>query len=224
LQPNQPVHVFRLPEEAMQDDQVANAMFKELAAQYLEEMQKTQPAGPYFFGGFCYGGDVAYEMARQLLSKGQEPGAVALIYTCGPRFIQFGIRQKLKHHGKILFELKAPEKLEYMKTLAKNRMRKISAGFADRMSVYASQSHSIYAPLHYSGEITLFHPIENADRDQRGSQLGWQGLAEKIQVYDVPGDKYSIFKEPHVRVLAEQLRLYLDQAETEATEHHKNRA
>ena len=35
-------------------------------------IRQTQPQGPYFLGGFCYGGIVAVEAARQLLLKGQD--------------------------------------------------------------------------------------------------------------------------------------------------------
>ncbi len=58
-----------------------------LAAHYIEEIRGVQPHGPYFFGGFCFAGVVAYEMARQLAEQGEELGMVALIdaYPRGTR-------------------------------------------------------------------------------------------------------------------------------------------
>jgi amino acid adenylation domain-containing protein len=50
-----------------------------LAAHYIEEVRRFQPQGPYYLGGFCFAGVVAYEMARQLLADGQELGMVAVI-------------------------------------------------------------------------------------------------------------------------------------------------
>jgi amino acid adenylation domain-containing protein len=52
---------------------------EELAAYYVEQMRAFQPHGPYYFGGFCFSGVVAYEMARQLTEQGQRVGIVALI-------------------------------------------------------------------------------------------------------------------------------------------------
>jgi amino acid adenylation domain-containing protein len=52
---------------------------EELAAYYVEQMRGFQPHGPYYFGGFCFAGVVAYEMARQLTEQGQQVGMVALI-------------------------------------------------------------------------------------------------------------------------------------------------
>ncbi|HWJ51150.1 MAG TPA: amino acid adenylation domain-containing protein [Solirubrobacteraceae bacterium] len=58
-----------------------------LAAHYIEEIRTVQPHGPYFFGGFCFAGVVAYEIARQLTEQGEELGMVALIdaYPRGTR-------------------------------------------------------------------------------------------------------------------------------------------
>jgi aspartate racemase len=58
-----------------------------LAAYYIEQMRRFQPRGPYHFGGFCFAGVVAYEMARQLTEQGEQPGIVVLIdaYPRGTR-------------------------------------------------------------------------------------------------------------------------------------------
>src|ERR1700751_5667753 len=37
-------------------------------------MRKVQPHGPYYLGGYCFGGNVAFEMARQLLQQGNSVG------------------------------------------------------------------------------------------------------------------------------------------------------
>src|SRR5271169_4879378 len=37
---------------------------EEMAENYLSEVRKVQPTGPYFLGGYCFGGLVAFEMAR----------------------------------------------------------------------------------------------------------------------------------------------------------------
>ena len=38
----------------------------EMAMCYLKELRASQPAGPYFLAGWCFGGMIAYEMARLL--------------------------------------------------------------------------------------------------------------------------------------------------------------
>jgi acyl-CoA synthetase (AMP-forming)/AMP-acid ligase II len=46
--------------------------FEESGAMTAMRIRQTQPQGPYVVGGFCYGGVVAAEAARQLVREGQE--------------------------------------------------------------------------------------------------------------------------------------------------------
>jgi len=39
-----------------------------MAAYYIKALRTVQPEGPYFLGGWSFGGLVAFEMAQQLLS------------------------------------------------------------------------------------------------------------------------------------------------------------
>ncbi len=52
---------------------------EEMARYYLEAVRAHQPQGPYFLGGYCFGGNVAYEMARQLQAEGQRVALLALL-------------------------------------------------------------------------------------------------------------------------------------------------
>ncbi|HCI82789.1 MAG TPA: hypothetical protein DHW02_24220, partial [Ktedonobacter sp.] len=40
--------------------------FEEMAAAHIQALRTIQPEGPYLLGGFCNGGLMAYEIARQL--------------------------------------------------------------------------------------------------------------------------------------------------------------
>src|SRR5437588_5360862 len=42
-----------------------------MATAHIQSMRAVQPEGPYLLGGWCNGGLVAYEMARQLHAQGQ---------------------------------------------------------------------------------------------------------------------------------------------------------
>ncbi|KAK3986044.1 conidial yellow pigment biosynthesis polyketide synthase [Cladorrhinum sp. PSN332] len=45
---------------------------KELSSRLVEEMKRRQPVGPYSLAGWSTGGIVAYEMARQIIERGEE--------------------------------------------------------------------------------------------------------------------------------------------------------
>ena len=58
---------------------------EEMAAHYIEEIRSLQPEGPYFIGGHCIGGLIAFEMAQQLHRKGERVGLLALFDSYAPR-------------------------------------------------------------------------------------------------------------------------------------------
>lgn len=51
----------------------------EMAYNYLKEIRKVQPEGPYFIGGWCMGGLIAYEMAQILRANNEEVSLLAMI-------------------------------------------------------------------------------------------------------------------------------------------------
>ena len=51
-------------------------------------MQSIQPSGPYYLGGFCFGGVIAYEIARQLEQLGEKTALLAIIDGFLPDLIQ----------------------------------------------------------------------------------------------------------------------------------------
>lgn len=53
------------------DDLSVPPSFEEMAAAHLKRMRTIQPEGPYQLGGWCNGGLIVYEMARQLYAQGQ---------------------------------------------------------------------------------------------------------------------------------------------------------
>jgi thioesterase domain-containing protein len=54
-----------------------------MAAHYVEKVRAFQPVGPYYLGGYCFGGNVAQEMARQLEAQGERVAVLALL-DCAP--------------------------------------------------------------------------------------------------------------------------------------------
>jgi amino acid adenylation domain-containing protein len=48
------------------------ATIEEMAADHLRLIRSVQPVGPYLLGGYCWGGLVALEMARQLCEQGEQ--------------------------------------------------------------------------------------------------------------------------------------------------------
>jgi thioesterase domain-containing protein len=52
-----------------------------MAARHVAELRKVRPHGPYRLGGFCVGGLIAFEMARQLRAAGETVEKLVTIDT-----------------------------------------------------------------------------------------------------------------------------------------------
>ncbi|MDJ0730539.1 MAG: amino acid adenylation domain-containing protein [Crocosphaera sp.] len=52
---------------------------KAIASHYIDQIRTVQPQGPYLLGGFCLGGNIAFEMAEQLQRQGEEIALLFLI-------------------------------------------------------------------------------------------------------------------------------------------------
>jgi thioesterase domain-containing protein len=58
---------------------------EELAAHYIQEMKTVQPQGPYILLGVSNGGNVAFEMAKQLYQQGETVARLILFDTIHPQ-------------------------------------------------------------------------------------------------------------------------------------------
>lgn len=74
--PNAPFHVFPT---IGGDDDSRPWTIESMAARHVGELKKVQPNGPYRVAGFCVGGVVAYEMARQLQDAGETVEHLVLV-------------------------------------------------------------------------------------------------------------------------------------------------
>ena len=76
LGPDQPFYAFQARGLTGEE---AHHTIPDMARDYIEEMRSVQPHGPYFIGGYCFGGRVALEMAQQLLAAGEEVSMLAVM-------------------------------------------------------------------------------------------------------------------------------------------------
>jgi len=81
LGPDQPSYALRA--RGIDDGATVQSSLAEMAADYLAEVRRVQPHGPYALGGFCFGGPVALEMASQFQAAGED---VAMVVLLDPRF------------------------------------------------------------------------------------------------------------------------------------------
>jgi amino acid adenylation domain-containing protein len=59
---------------------------EDMASNYIRTLQTIQPQGPYFLGGHSYGGNVAFEMAQQLVQQGHIVALLVVIDASATTF------------------------------------------------------------------------------------------------------------------------------------------
>jgi amino acid adenylation domain-containing protein len=87
LEPDQPV--YALQARGLDGNLGEGRTIEVMAADYIEEIRSLQPEGPYFLGGFCFGGLLAWEAAQQLTAAGQQVALLVLIQSMNPAFARF---------------------------------------------------------------------------------------------------------------------------------------
>ncbi len=223
--------VYGLQSRGLDGEQPPFTRAEEMAAHFIEEIQKVRPHGPYIIGGACMGGIVAYEMAQQLQKAGEDVSALMLIETASPIALQPGRRklQSLFHPIVFLYQA-AMRHLHAMRDLSfKERWKYISdkAGImtemirhrdvyrGDRSYFYqdlvSNANYEImanYVPKDYPGHIHLYLASKRPIDPARDTRMDWCELAEGgFSVKRIAAtDSGRLFMEPWVSKLAEQIQ------------------
>ena len=76
-----------------------------------------------------------------------------------------------------------------------------------------------YRPRPYPGRVILFRAQELLRDTPPDQKLGWtEWVTAKIEAYGVPGNHYTMLRQPFIPHLAQQLQICIDRVQvTEAT-------
>jgi amino acid adenylation domain-containing protein len=242
LGPDRPVYGLR--RDRLADGRPRFTRVEEMAAQYVEEIRTVQPSGPYQIGGLSLGGALAFEMAHQLTSNGQEVGALILMDPSfhaeggrepapvrSPGGRPLGLRQQVVWYWTKWQLLDLEERRATLgkkvrrllrsasqaKTPAPDALAQRTTGPAVDDLVEAndlSDDVDRYDPRIYSGRATLILARHQEAAVDR--RRIWSALLPELEIRVVPGLHEFILQEPFVRALAREVeRCLLDRPGTE---------
>jgi acyl transferase domain-containing protein/thioesterase domain-containing protein/acyl carrier protein len=208
--------------------------FEEMARDYLVEVRRVQPTGPYLLGGFSGGGLVAFEMARQLLEQGERVDAMILLDTPIREPENFSVMDRiemwlpgLKAEGPAFLVRKLRERREWRRELeARERTRdneaagslqfhsqRVGDAFLRALARYKVPKLDIPAILLRPKLKAKFRlrdgRLIDTDRNVLKPDNGWSPHVAALRVIEVPGNHDSMVLEPNVRVLTSALRKVL---------------
>ena len=126
---------------------------KEMAAHYVSDLKKFRPHGPYHLGGYCFGGVVALEMARQLRAAGESVPFLTLINSIPPNAGYDDFRPTPRAFGRFLknvgywigYVAGQPPKAQrdFIKWKALAIGKRVRRLFSRRKSVYDFDVHEV---------------------------------------------------------------------------------
>jgi len=223
------------------DDVASYTSVEELAAFYIGRIRHLAGKGPYFLAGWSSGGIIAFEMARQLVARGEEVGMVALIDSVaadGPiaearpdgALIQSVARLLAFSAGLPVPELAALSAADGMTKLSElaiaagvlppdssqDQIRRVFNVFRRNVDVVRR-----YRPGAFPRRILLLRasePLPDVVRDaaahQRSEDInhGW-GAVSAVTRRDIPAHHLSIVEEPAVALVGAEIRKALDEAD-----------
>jgi len=231
---------YGLQARGLYGDMKPHETFEEMARDYLVEVRKVQPHGPYLLGGFSGGGITAHAMARQLQAEGEKVALLVMLDTPLPT------QPPLSLSDRVVIKLQdfRKEGFGYVGSWARRRidweLRRLRSRFEAPRPVTAEQFHNAaieaafraalprYDVGYYRGRLVLFRPVLRVAYRLSGGRLvgstrqflyldnGWSRKVGDLVVHEVPGDHDSMVLEPNVRVLAAKLRQCIDKAEMES--------
>ena len=208
---------------------------EEMAAGYIEAIRAVQPEGPYYLGGYSFGGIVAFEMAQQLKAVEQEVALLAILDSASPDRESMKLQQPTellativgeaarKASGKTIqdvynemqglsFEQQLEHAMELLSAanvellvMEKDWLREQVELFARRLRA----THRYHAHP-YSGRIVLFRATEIdglESEDEITEDQGWQQFSLlPLDIRPISGYHNTMINEPHVHDLAMQLQ------------------
>ena len=230
LEPDYPL--YGLQSQGLDGQSKPLETIEEMAERYLNEIKTVQPHGPYFLGGYCMGGTIAYEMAQKLINSGEQVSMVAMLDTYNfvkalkVSFTEF-IFQKLKFHVKNFTQLRPSEMLSYFKekkriagdggwdhirtempgtTLQEESFGRAESGIEASVQSINDHAGDIYFPKPYPGSLTLFKPQKNYSF-YPDPQMGWGDLAlGGLDIVELPVNPHAMLVEPYVTMLASEIK------------------
>ena len=217
MAPDQPF--FGIQAQGLDGAQPCLERVEDMAISYLRQMRAAQPEGPYFLGGYSFGGLVALEMAQLLSAEGQQVALLALVDT-------YVVGQQSAPLWKRFLTLPAPQKITYIKERAK-RYRKGIKRRIDALSfpqalkdarAACTRAERMYRPRVYEGQIVLFRASEKGLRGLDG-ETGWHKYAAGgLEIHEISADHGNILNEPRVQQLAAELRECLARMQAQSAE------
>jgi thioesterase domain-containing protein len=205
------------------------ATVDEIAESQLKYILETQPKGPFFVIGLCFGGLVAFEIARLLAARGEtvaflglldpplpglrdRPITLARVRTFASRIARGGRRGWAESLRNFSGRLRWKASAHWNALLASGLPVLASASRLDRTSLNVHAAMQ-YRPAAFPGPLTVFVTDAGGASYNRYAEGEWAKLGTNLDLIEVRGNHRDFIHAPHVEELAASLLKHLRRAQ-----------
>jgi thioesterase domain-containing protein/acyl carrier protein len=210
----------------------------DIAGDYVREIRRAQPRGPYILCGLCVAGAIAYEAARQLVEAGEQVPLVILSDMWAPGYLKgLSFPRRLVYH--VYYHLHV---LRHRIGLVRRGAAPLAEVLASYTLIRKSRILDLAARLRLIGDL----PVEKADRENwlflrslewarnqyqapeavgevvilqsaeivtrfADPAMGWAGRAKgRLHIHAIPGWHEDMFQNEGAVLIAGHLRPLLE--------------
>ncbi len=217
LGPERPVYVIPTDDLFLADTERS---LRDLAMELAQRIRAQSPQGPYYLGGMCLAGRVAFAIAREFRRQGEEVALLAIIDMSAPGYAQVyrvpALRSflgRLRWHLHYALHGTGQQKADWvaggfralawqvryrgwqMARLFFRRLGRPLPRFLRHTTRLIAEAARQDAISSYPGRVTLFRPSEKTfTRDDRWD-LGWGQIAVYgVDVFEIEGLKRTLLR------------------------------
>jgi len=213
--------------------------------QYAREIRKKHPTGPFFLGGWSIGGFMAFSVATELESMGDNPAELLLLDAMSPvlrpqmpRKKNRGLDATRSYLRNLVvrqirsFRLSPREQFERMAWMVRGAARRFVANFRkparhnrgqqvlENVTLLADQ----FQPPPYTGSAVLFRSQQPSVDPSQDEDLGWSKYVHgSLEVIHLPGDHITMVIEPkNMKLLATHISEIVNREFISTPIHHQH--
>ena len=194
------------------------ARIEDVAGYLAAQIRAFQPSGRFVIAGYCAGGSVAFELARQLAHAGAEPALLALFGCAHPSVYRFNLRywaERVALHAGIAARLPSfRARWQYLAERWRARLRQLRVE-SSGLEQAALAAMRRYVPGPYAGRVCHFIPKKGWLLDNGGAAR-WRSAAPRTEEYYGPDhvDAERMLLDPDAAVFAELFKRSRDTTRT----------
>jgi thioesterase domain-containing protein len=195
---------------------------EDMATEFMRDIRKVQPEGPYYLGGYSFGGLVAYEMIQHLTKGGEPVGGLVLIDTFIPLHSKSVLKKSLLSRLSNLIPTGSgynTKKLsDHLRVLGFQTRNKPDFAniFKNRFDLVASCNHLAgvqYTPQPTVANVLFIKSALGVPPDRYGHKLPFHSIHEwdnlippdRLDLRHTQTHHYELLNEPHLSETARNI-------------------